>query len=445
MEKNYSVKDKNKIISIEKGSIAEELDLEIGDRLTKINGKEVNDIIDYFYLLADEYVEVEVEKVNGEVWLLEIDKEYYEEMGVEFENPIMDKANSCSNNCVFCFIDQNPKGMRDTLYFKDDDSRLSFLQGNFVTLTNLKQEDLERIVEYKISPLNVSIHATNPDVRRKMLNNRFAGDVLDRIKYLTDEGIEVNGQIVLCPGYNDKEVLDETLRDLFKLEHLYSVAIVPVGITKFREGLAPLTVFDKKAAKETIKQVELLQDEFLEDGSRFAFLSDEFYMVAESTLPAYDAYEGFIQLENGVGLMRKFEFELDQALAIKHEVKNLPSTTIFTGASAYDFMVRMVDKIKASYNVDVNVVKVLNDFYGHTITVAGLLTAGDIINQSQAHDVKDHVVIPEVMLRDGEAIFLDDVTLDEFETRLSKKVFVTKVEGQDFLDHILGRKLCLNQ
>jgi len=445
MEKNYSVKDKNKIIFIEKDSIAEELGLEVGDRLTKINGKEVNDIIDYFYLLADEYVEVEVEKVNGEVWLLEIDKEYYEEMGVEFENPIMDKANSCSNNCVFCFIDQNPKGMRETLYFKDDDSRLSFLQGNFVTLTNLKQNDLERIVEYKISPLNVSIHATNPDVRRKMLNNRFAGDVLDRIKYLTDEGIEVNGQIVVCPGYNDKEVLEETLRDLFTLEHLYSVAIVPVGITKFREGLAHLDVFDKKAAEETIDQVEKLQKEFLVSGSRFAFLSDEFYMIAERELPDYDAYEGFIQLENGVGLMRKFEFELDLALSIQHEVKELPSTTIFTGDSAYEFMQSMVEKIKASYNVDVNVVKVLNDFYGHTITVAGLLTAGDIISQSKNYEVKNHVVIPEVMLRDGEAIFLDDVTLDEFESRLDRKVFVTKVEGQDFLDHILGRKLCLNQ
>lgn len=448
MEKNYATKDKNKIIIIEKDSIAEELGLEVGDRLTKINGKPINDIIDYFYQLADEYVEVEVEKVNGEVWLLEIDKDYYEELGVEFENPIMDKANSCSNNCVFCFIDQMPKGMRETLYFKDDDSRLSFLQGNFVTLTNLKQQDLERIVEYRISPLNVSIHATDPEVRRLMLNNKFAGNVLERLSYLIENDIEVNGQIVLCPGYNDKENLDKTLRDLYALSsNLKSVAIVPVGITKYREGLKPLTVFDQVSAKEAIDQVNVLQQEFLkESGSRFAFLSDEFYMIAGETLPDYDDYEGFIQLENGVGLMKKFEFELDQALTQELSLSNIPSTTIFTGTSAYEFMKEMVGKINNKYpSLDVEVIKVMNDFFGHTITVAGLLTAGDIINKSKDHVLKEHVLIPEVMLRTGEPIFLDDVTLTEFEKRLGKPVYVTKVEGQDFLDQILGRKLCQNQ
>ena len=445
MEKNYSVKDKNKIILIEKDSIAEELGLEVGDRVIKINEKEVNDIIDYFYLLTEEYVEVEVEKVNGEVWVLEIDKEYHEELGVEFENPIMDKANHCSNNCVFCFVDQNPEGMRETLYFKDDDSRLSFLQGNFVTLTNLKQKDLERIVEYRISPLNVSIHATNPDVRRKMLNNRFAGDVLDKMRYLTEQGIEVNGQIVLCPGYNDKEILTETLRDLYDLPHLYSVAIVPVGITKYREGLAPLEVFDKQSALETIEQVESLQKEFLENGSRFAFLSDEFYILAERDMPSFESYEGFIQLENGVGLMKRFEYELDEALKQELEVKDSPSTTIFTGSSAYEFMISMADKVKMKYDVKIEVIKVLNDFYGHTITVAGLLTATDVLNESKKHKLNDHVVIPDVMLRTGEPIFLDNITLESFEKQMGRKVYVTKVEGQDFLDHILGRKLCLSQ
>lgn len=445
MEKNYSVKDKNKIIQIDKDSIAEELGLELGDRVTKINGKPVNDIIDYFYLLADEYVEVEVEKVDGEVWLLEIDKEYYEELGVEFENPIMDKANSCSNNCVFCFIDQMPKGMRDTLYFKDDDSRLSFLQGNFVTLTNLKQRDLERIVEYRISPLNVSIHATDPEVRKRMLNNRFAGHVLERLEYLTEQGIEVNGQIVLCPGYNDKDVLERTLRDLYKLSNLHSVAIVPVGITKYRDGLAPMKVFDKISANETIEQVEELQKEFLSEGSRFAFLSDEFYIIADRDMPDYEAYEGFIQLENGVGLMKKFEYELMMALEQDLSVKELPSTTILTGSSAYEFMKDMIGLIQEKYPVDVEVIKVMNNFFGHTITVAGLLTAGDLLKEASKHELKSHVVIPEVMLRTGEPVFLDDITLDGFQEAIKRDVFVTKVEGQDFLDHILGRKLCLNQ
>lgn len=445
MEKNYSEKDKNKIVAIDKESIAEELGLEVGDRVLKINGRPLNDIIDYFYLLADEYVEVEVEKINGEVWLLEIDKEYYEELGVEFENPIMDKANSCSNNCVFCFIDQMPKGMRKTLYFKDDDSRLSFLQGNFVTLTNLKQRDLERIVEYRISPLNVSIHATDPEVRKKMLNNRFAGDVLERLKYLTDNQIEVNGQIVLCPGYNDGAVLERTLDDLFHLQSLHSVAIVPVGITKFRDGLAPLTIFNEQLACETIDQVEAIQEKYLESGSRFAFLSDEFYMIGKRELPSYEAYEGFIQLENGVGLMRKFEYELETALAVEHEVSKIPSTTIFTGTSAYAFMKSMVRMIQEKYNVDVDVIQVKNDFFGHTITVAGLLTAQDLLKAAKQVTLKDHVLIPDVMLRTGEPIFLDDVTLSTFEERIGKQVFVTKVEGQDFLDCILGRKLCQNQ
>jgi len=439
MEKNYSIKDKNKIILIEEDSIAEELGLEIGDRVTKINGKDVDDIIDYFYLLADEYVEVEVEKTNGEVWLLEIDKDYYEELGVEFENPIMDKANHCSNNCVFCFVDQNPKGMRETLYFKDDDSRLSFLKGNFVTLTNMKQRDLERVVEYRISPLNVSIHATNPDVRKRMLNNRFAGDVLERLKYLTEHDIEINGQIVLCPGYNDGEVLEETLRDLYSLGSLHSVAIVPVGITKYRDGLAPLTIFDQEKAINTIDQVTKLQKEFLDSGSRFAFLSDEFYILADRPFPEFEAYEGFVQIENGVGLMKKFEYELKEALEKGCEKTDIPSSTILTGASAYEFIQEMVLLVQEKYDVDVTVIKVLNDFYGHTITVAGLLTAEDLLNEAKKHSINEQVIIPDVMLRSGEPIFLDNVTLDEFEKRIDRKVQVIKVEGQDFLDRIIGR------
>lgn len=445
MEKNYFGNNKNKIRLVEKDSIAEELGIEPGDRILKINNRDIDDIIDYIYLLADEYVEVEIEKSNKEVWVLEIEKEYYEELGIEFENPIMDKAKSCSNKCIFCFIDQMPVGMRETLYFKDDDSRLSFLQGNFVTLTNLKQKDLERIVEYKISPLNVSIHTTNPEVRKKMLNNRFAGDVLERIKYLIDNGIEVNGQIVLCPGYNDKEELDRTLDDLYALApNLYSIAIVPVGITKFRHGLAPLTMFDEKSANEAIDQVEARQQEFLKDkGMRFAFLSDEFYVTAKRELPEYDDYEGFIQLENGVGLMRKFERELDNALELSEYDKGIAgkSITILTGESAFEFMSEMVEKVRNEYkNIEVNVLKIENEFFGRTITVAGLITAGDIIKQVKNKLLHANVMIPEVMLRSNEEVFLDDLTLTDVSKSIDRDIIVTKVEGQDFLNHILRRK-----
>ncbi len=445
MEKNYNVKEKNRIIVVEEGSIAEELEIEIGDRLLTINGKDVNDIIDYMFLLTDEYVEVEIEKASKEIWVLEIEKDYYEELGIEFENPIMDKAKRCSNKCVFCFIDQMPEGMRETLYFKDDDSRLSFLQGNFVTLTNLKQRDLERIVEYKISPLNVSIHATSPEVRVKMLHNRFAGSVLEKITYLIENGIEVNGQIVLCPGYNDKEELDRTLNDLYALApSLYSIAIVPVGVTKYRDGLAPLTVFNKKTANEAIDQVEKRQEEFFKDkGMRFAFLSDEFYVIAERELPEYDDYEGFIQLENGVGLMRKFECELELALEdIKNSlIQDKKAITILTGSSAYKFMNEMLDKIRVVYpDIEVNIIKIMNDFFGHTITVAGLITATDIINQVKDKTLHPNVMIPEVMLRSNEEIFLDDLTLQDLSEAIDRNIIVTKVEGSEFLNHIIRRK-----
>lgn len=445
MEKNYTNIIKNKIVLIEKGSIAEELEIEVGDRLISINGKEVNDIIDYLYLLADEYVEVEIEKKNKEIWILEIEKEFYEELGVEFENPIMDKAKTCSNKCVFCFVDQLPTGMRDTLYFKDDDSRLSFLQGNFVTLTNLKQRDLDRIVEYKISPLNVSIHATNPIVRKRMLGNKFAGEIFDKLEFLIKNNIDVNGQIVLCPGYNDKEELDRTLNDLFKLApKFHSVAIVPVGITKYRDKLAKLTLFDKKSANEAIDQVDLLQKKFKEDkGIRFAFLSDEFYVTAEREFPAYDDYEGFIQLENGVGLMRKFEKELEVAILESNVEKDVCGNpiTILTGISAYKFINEMVEKIQKVYsNIKVDVIQIDNDFFGRTITVAGLITATDIISQVKNKNLSQYVMIPEVMLRINEEVFLDDLTLDDLKRELEREIIVTKVQGISFLDHIIRRK-----
>jgi len=441
MEKNYNVEYKNKISRVESDSIGEEMGIEVGDQLIKINDREINDIIDYIYLISDEYVEVEIIKASGEVWILEIDKDYHEDLGIEFENPIMDQAKHCSNKCVFCFVDQLPKNMRSTLYFKDDDSRLSFLQGNFVTLTNLKRSDLERIVEYRISPLNVSIHATDPEVRLKMLKNPNSGQVMDHMSYLVSQGIEVNGQIVLCPGYNDKKILEKTLMDLKTLSpNLHSVAIVPVGITKYREGLATLEIFDQAAAGATIDQVQALQDRFLEElGTRFAFLSDEFYMIAGRPVPAYDTYEGFIQLENGVGLMSLFDHELNQAIQSTPEEGPFDPVTIVTGTSAYGFMKEMAGRVMANYDIAIDVKEIKNDFFGHTITVAGLVTGQDIVKQLSSEEEKHDMLIPDVMLRSGERVFLDDYTTDDVSQALGRQIRVTRVKGQDFLDCVLGR------
>lgn len=301
----------NRISKVLAGSIAEEMEIEKGDVLLKINGRPVKDIIDYLFMISDEYLELEVRKPDGEIWLLEIEKDYDEELGLEFKHPIMDHARNCRNKCVFCFIDQLPEGMRETLYFKDDDSRLSFLQGNFVTLTNVSEDELHRMVDYNISPINVSIHTTNPELRVKMLGNKNAGEVYKRLKFLGEQRVEMNGQIVLCPGFNDGVELDRTLKDLHDLPGgLNSIAIVPIGLTKFRDGLAPATGYDKVMAQAVIKQVEKWQSYFLEKrGTRFAFLSDEFYVLAEQDRPEYDAYEGFVQIENGVGLMTSWNMK----------------------------------------------------------------------------------------------------------------------------------------
>ena len=281
---------KNKICKIISGGIADELGFEIGDILLSINGTEIKDIIDYRFLLADEYIEVEIQKLDGEIWEYEIEKDYSEDLGLEFEQSIMDKAKSCSNKCIFCFIDQLPKGMRNTLYFKDDDSRLSFLQGNFVTLTNMKDEDIDRIIKYRISPINVSVHTTNPELRIKMLNNRFAGNVYNRLKRLAEAGITINAQIVVVPEINNGIELERTVNDLYKLyPSIQNIAAVPIGITKFREGLFPLKTYNKELAIQEIRTIEMLQKKYINEiNSPFIRLSDEFYIMAEMEVPKND-------------------------------------------------------------------------------------------------------------------------------------------------------------
>lgn len=427
--------DKNIIENIIKDSIADELELEVGDEILSINGENIKDIIDYKYLISDEYIELEIKKLNGELISFEIEKDFYEDLGIEFSNPLIDEAKRCSNNCVFCFIDQLPPNMRQTLYFKDDDSRLSFLQGNFITLTNMKEEDIERIIKYRISPINVSVHTTNPELRKKMLRNINASKIMDILKRFDEAHIEVNCQIVCIPDINDKEELDRTVRDLYELKNsVSSLAIVPVGITKYRENLPDLKPFDRQRSIEIIEQVHKLQKEFLEkSNTRFVFLGDEFYILAGMDIPEDEEYEGYPQIENGVGLVRNFSEEINEELKNYQISNNEGEVTLVTGELAKEFMEDIKSRVlKKLPNYKINVRAIKNDFFGRTITVAGLVTGIDIIKQVDKMDYKN-LMIPDCMLRANTDYFLDDTTLGELENKLNRKVFVTKVDGKDFL------------
>lgn len=427
--------DKNIIENIIKDSIADELELEVGDEILSINGENIKDIIDYKYLISDEYIELEIKKLNGELISFEIEKDFYEDLGIEFSNPLIDEAKRCSNNCVFCFIDQLPPNMRETLYFKDDDSRLSFLQGNFITLTNMKEEDIERIIKYRISPINVSVHTTNPELRKKMLRNINASKIMDILKRFDEAHIEVNCQIVCIPDINDKEELDRTVRDLYELKNsVSSLAIVPVGITKYRENLPDLKPFDRQRSIEIIEQVHKLQREFLEkSNTRFVFLGDEFYILAGMNIPEDEEYEGYPQIENGVGLVRNFSEEINEELKNYQISNNEGEVTLVTGKLAKEFMEDIKSRVlKKLPNYKINVRAIENDFFGRTITVAGLVTGIDIIKQVDKMDYKN-LMIPDCMLRANTDYFLDDTTLGELENKLNRKVFVTKVDGKDFL------------
>lgn len=438
-----NVKKVNNVISkVYKNSIAEELGIEVGDLLMSINGQTIHDIIEYRFLLSDEYLEVEIKKINGEIYIYEIEKDYDDDLGIEFTNPIIDQAKSCRNKCVFCFIDQLPKGMRETLYFKDDDSRLSFLQGNFVTLTNMSEEDIDNIIKYRISPINISVHTTNPELRQKMINNRFAGKLYSIMQRLADAQIQMNCQIVLCPGYNDKDELTRTISDLEKLyPYVNSAAIVPVGITKHRSHLPNLDIFNQKTASETIDQIQNLQKMYLDKiGTRFAFLSDEFYIIANRNLLEYDEYEGFIQFENGVGMISKLEREIQEHLMTISQDQKIrkKKISIATGHSAFEFIKKMANEIMNVCNdVEINVFKIVNNFFGETITVSGLITATDIIEQLKDKDLGETLYIPRSMLKADEEIFLDNITLDELQKTMNIEVVPCLNEGCDFVDKIL--------
>lgn len=429
------------IKDIEAGSIAQELELAPGDELLTINGKEVRDVFDYQYLIKDEYLSVVIRKPDGEEWELEIEKDYDEDLGIIFDEGLMDDYRSCQNKCIFCFIDQMPPGMRKTLYFKDDDARLSFLQGNYITLTNISDEELERIIFYKLSPINISIHTTNEELRCRMLNNRFAGAALTKMKKLKDAGIQMNGQIVLCKGINDGKELDRTLHDLAAfIPELVSVSVVPVGLTKFREGLAHLEPFDRDDAIRVLSQIQSWQSIFMEHyGTRLVYASDEWYLKAGLEIPDEESYEGYPQIENGVGLVRSMQTEFDEAYDELEGDDRHKSLSLATGVLAAPVLAKLIEKLNIKFpNVRVRIYTITNNFFGPQITVAGLITGKDLVEQLIGKELGDALLIPDVMLRSGEDILLDDMTVSELERALQTKVRIVQSDGKSLINAVLN-------
>lgn len=435
---------KNIISHIEAGSIAEELGVEIGDALISINGNKIEDIIEYKFYLSDEYLEVEIEKTDGETWILEVEKDYDEDLGIDFENPILTHMRSCQNKCIFCFIDQLPPNMRESLYFKDDDSRMSFLHGNYITLTNMKEEDINKIIKYRISPINISVHTTNGELRKKILNNRFAENILELLTLLASNDIEMNCQIVLCPDFNDGEELDKTLKDLEKLSYaIDSIAVVPVGLTRYREELTQLKGYDKISAQKVIDQIQGWQQYFHNKLNKaFVYLSDEFYILAEVDLPSNEAYDGFPQLENGVGMLRKFRDEINEALKSISKVNyNGKKVTIVTGSLACQYIKSICNDINDKIDgLTVEAVCVDNHYFGGQVSVSGLLTATDILKTLKGLDLGDVILIGENTLKSGEEIFLDDMTVSQLEHELNRPIRVTPVDGGALIEILLELK-----
>ena len=428
------------ISSVAPGSIAQEMGIEPGDRLLEVNGKSPEDVFDYRYLMNEEEILVLIRKANGEEWELEIEKEYEDDLGIEFENGLMDDYRSCRNKCIFCFIDQLPKGMRSTLYFKDDDSRLSFLQGNYLTLTNMSEHDIDRIIQYKLSPINISFQTMNPELRCKMLHNRFAGEIFDKVKRLKDAGIIMNGQIVLCRGVNDGAELERSIRELTAyMPQLESVSVVPVGLTRYRDGLYPLKPFTKEDACEVLDLIHGWQEKLYKEwGNHFIHAGDEWYILAERPIPEEKTYDGYLQLENGVGMVRLLDEEVAQTLAGMTGDDRKLHRTIATGELAAPFLRKHVESVRKKYpNVDIQVLAIKNEFFGGKITVAGLITGTDLISQLKGKDLGDRLLLTNHMLKSGEPVFLDDVTVDDVQNALQIKVSIVESSGADFVSSLI--------
>lgn len=428
------------ITDVSKGSRADKAGILSGEKLLEINGNEIVDVLDYRFYQTSREVELLIEDMSGNQRKISVKKGEYEEIGLEFETYLMDKQHSCRNGCIFCFIDQLPKGMRESLYFKDDDSRLSFLFGNYITLTNLTQHEINRIIKMHISPINISVHTTNPELRCKMMKNRFAGKALEVLPRFAEAGIKINCQIVSCPGINDGKELERTLTDL---ENLYPavecIAVVPVGLTRYRDGLFPLVEYNKETAAQTLELIEKYGDSFKQKyGSRIVFASDEFFLKAERDIPEADYYEDFDQLDNGVGLMSLLRDELMYALEEAEAFSREISLTIACGTGVADFMQGLMNNITSRFgNIKINVVGIKNDFFGGGINVSGLVTGRDLINQLKNRNLGEKLLIPSVMLRREGDVFLDDVSLEEVEKELCIPVVPVSNSGDMLLNEIL--------
>ena len=418
-------------------SIASEVGLEPGDLLVEVDGEKIRDIIDLSFALADENVELLIEKKNGEQELLEIEKEYDEDLGIEFESAVFDGVRRCANRCIFCFVDQMAPGMRESLYVKDDDYRLSFLYGNFVTLTNSSPQDMDRIRRLHLSPLYISVHTTNGALREKMLNNKNAGKIMTQLDTLITSGIEMHTQIVLCPTINDGNELEKTIEDLFALHpNVLSMAIVPVGLSRYRENCYSLQVFTPEQAFDVVTMVNKWQEKCRKKrGTSFVYLSDEFYLTAGCPIPEYDFYDGFPQLENGIGLIRNFLHEWEEKSIIEDGYKTPHHLDVVCGVSAQKIIGPLLDAVKIP-NLTIRVLPVENHFFGTDITVSGLLTGQDILAAlAQTDGVRTGVIIPGTALRKGEGIFLDNMTLEELEGKAG--VPVRAAYGADDLRQLL--------
>lgn len=430
------------ITGVEKASPAAKHGILPGDILISINGHDINDVLDYRFRLTEKKITLLIHR-GPDLKEITIKKDEYSDIGLEFETYLMDKKHSCRNKCVFCFIDQLPKGMRDTLYFKDDDSRLSFLMGNYITLTNLSEEDVDRIIEMKTSPINVSVHTTNPELRVKMMKNKNAGKVLSYLRRFADAGISLNCQIVLCKGINDRKELERSMTDLAALyPSLIGVSIVPAGITNYRDGLCHLEPFTAEEAGEVIDTIDKFGEKCLKKfGTRLFFSSDELYIEAGRELPGEDYYEGYPQIENGVGMIRSMDGEFTDELDFldEYDLEKPRKVSVATGAAAYDFIKSLADRLCEQVpTLECHVYKIINDFFGHNITVAGLLTGKDLANQLKGKDLGDRLLIPRVTLRSEGDVFLDDTTPEWLSEQLGGiEVVPVESTGNDFVSKVL--------
>lgn len=431
-----------KIFDVTTGSHADKAGIKKGETLLSINSNEIVDVLDYRFYQVNRKLTLEVEDEDKNVRTIEMTKGEYEEIGLEFETYLMDKQHSCRNKCIFCFIDQLPKGMRESLYFKDDDSRLSFLFGNYITLTNITEHEIDRIIKMHISPINVSVHTTNPELRCKMMNNRFAGDTLKYLKRFADAGITLNCQIVSCPGINDGDELVRTLTDLENLG-VNMTAIVPVGLTRYRENLYPLVPYNKETAGQTIDIIEKMGDECVKKhGRRIFFPGDEFYLLAEREIPSPEFYEDFSALEDGIGMIAyltddvgwKLE-ELDADESLCHKV------TIACGEGVFPYMKRIMSMINEKFpNITINTRAIKNNFFGGGVNVSGLVTGGDLIDQLRGDDLGDRLIITSSMLRFENDLFLDDVSTDDVERELGVTLVPINNNGNDLVEAVIAGK-----